>query len=100
VEYLEQQDITLSMVIDAGLLKPGIIVYAASDTNITGLLNEDGSIELIINGIKKIFPYPSGAARAVRNISVSGWVFWKVKENGKLVELLKYKQQLQSLNKL
>ena len=98
VGYLEQQDITLAMVIEAGLLKPGITVYAASDNNITGILNGDGSIELVINGSKKIFPYPSGAARAVRNISVSGWIFWKVKEDGKLVELLRYKRQLQSLN--
>lgn len=86
------------MVIEAGLLKPGITVYAASDNNITGTLNGDGSIELVLNGSKKIFPYPSGAARAVKNISVSGWIFWKVKENDKLVELLKYKQQLHLLN--
>jgi hypothetical protein len=86
------------MVIKAGLLEPGIIVYAASDSNITGTLNADGSIELTINGRKKVFPYPSGAARAVRNISVSGWVFRKVKENDQLIDLLKYKQKLQAIN--
>ncbi|MFA6248446.1 MAG: hypothetical protein WC615_16015 [Mucilaginibacter sp.] len=98
MNYLEQEDITLEMVIKAGLLKPGTTVYAASDSNITGTLNADGSIELTIDGTKKVFPYPSGAARAVRNISVSGWVFWKVKENGQLTDLLKYKQRLQIIN--
>lgn len=86
------------MVIKAGLLEPGTTVYAASDSNITGTLNADGSIELTVDGIKKVFPYPSGAARAVRNISVSGWVFWKVKENDQLIDLLKYKQKLQAIN--
>lgn len=98
VAYAEQQDITLEMVIKAGLLKPGTKLYASSDKNIIGILNEDGSIELIIDGIKKIFPYPSGAARAIRNISVSGWVFWKVMEDGSLLELLKFKKRFLELN--
>ena len=98
VNYLEQQDITLEMVIKAGLLEPGTTLYAASDSNVTGTLNADGSIDLVIDGIKKIFPYPSGAARAVRNISVSGWVFWKVIENGQFVELIKYKQKYLKIN--
>lgn len=98
MNYLEQQDITLELVIKAGLLVPGTTVYAASDSNITGTLNADGSIELTVDGIKKVFPYPSGAARAVRNISVSGWVFWKVKENDQLIDLLKYKQRYLKVN--
>lgn len=98
MNYLEQQDITLEMVIKAGLLEAGTAVYAASDSNITGMLNADGSIELTIDGTKKVFPYPSGAARAIRNISVSGWVFWKVKENGQLTDLIKCKQKLQAIN--
>ncbi|MBD1395498.1 restriction system modified-DNA reader domain-containing protein [Mucilaginibacter glaciei] len=97
MKFIEQQDITLEMVINAGLLKPGIILNAASDTNITGILNIDGSIELIIKSSKKVFPSPSGVARAVRNISVSGWVFWKVLEGEKFVERIKYKQKYLSL---
>jgi len=93
VKYLEQQDVTLEMIIKAGLLKPGITLYAASDNNVKGILNADGSITLVIDDIQKIFPYPSGAARAVRNISVSGWVFWKVMEDGRLIDLLSYKQK-------
>lgn len=85
------------MVIKAGLLEPGITVYAASDSNITGTLNADGSIELTIQGERKVFPYPSGAARAVRNISVSGWIFWKIKENNQFIDLIKYKQKLQAM---
>lgn len=92
--YTETQDITLEMVIKAGLLQAGTTVYASSDQSITGKLNEDGSIELEIEGKKKVFPYPSGAARAVKKISVSGWIFWKVKKNNTLIELLKYKQEL------
>jgi hypothetical protein len=98
VGYTEQQDITLEMVIKAGLLKPGTTVYATSDINITGTLNNDGSIEIVIDGIKKLFPYPSGAARAIRNISVSGWVFWKVMEDGKYLELLNFKKRFLELN--
>jgi len=98
VGYTEQQDITLEMIIKAGLLESGTKVYAASDSSITGTLNEDGSIELIIKGKTKIYPYPSGAARAVRNISVSGWIFWKVMEDGKLLELLTFKKRFLDLN--
>lgn len=93
MEYLEKQDVTLEMIIKAGILKSGITVYAASDNNVKGTLNADGSITLLIDGIQKIFPYPSAAARAIRNISVSGWVFWKVLEDGKLIDLLSYKQK-------
>lgn len=93
MKYLEQQDITLEMIIKAGILKSGITLYAASDNNVTGTLNADGSITLSIDGNPKIFPYPSGAARAIRNISVSGWVFWKVMEDGQLIELLSYKKK-------
>lgn len=96
--YAEQQDITLEMVIEAGLIKPGTMLYASSDYNITGILNADGSIELTIDEIKKVFPYPSGAARAIRNISVSGWVFWKVLEDGKYLELLNFKKRFLELN--
>lgn len=96
MEYLEEQDITLQMIIAVGLLKPGVKLYAASDHSIQGTLNSDGSITLEIEGNTKTFPYPSGAARAIRNISVSGWIFWKVKEDGSLVDLLKYKERYRS----
>jgi hypothetical protein len=93
LKYQEQQDITLEMIIKSGLIKPGTNLHAASDNNVVGILNEDGSIFLEIDGIKQTFPYPSGAARAIRNISVSGWVFWRVKEGQEFVELLKFKQR-------
>lgn len=97
MKYLEQQDVTLEMLIKAGIIKVGTIVYAASDNRITGTLNIDGSITLIIDGKTKVYPYPSGAARAVRNISVSGWIFWKVNEDGQLIELRKYKEKFQAM---
>jgi hypothetical protein len=99
VAYLEQQDITLDMIIKVGLLKPGTTLYAASDNSATGTLNSDGSITLIIDGFERIFPYPSGAARAIRNISISGWVFWKVREGEKLIDLLSFKQKYIDFNK-
>lgn len=98
MKYLEEQDVTLEMIIRAGLLKPGTVLYAASNNAIMGKLNSDGSISLKIDGAIKTFPYPSGAARAIRNISVSGWVFWKIKEDGKLIDLLKYKERYKVLN--
>lgn len=97
MKYLEEQDVTLEMIIKANLLNPGTVLYAASDNAITGVLNSDGSISLKIDGEVKKFPYPSGAARAIRNISVSGWVFWKTNEDGKLIELLKYKERYKAL---
>lgn len=93
MKYIEQPDVTLEMVIRSGLLQPGITLYAASDNNVTGTLNVDGSITLIIDGLKKIFPYPSGAARAIRNLSINGWLFWRVKEGQELIELSKFKQK-------
>nr|WP_315418009.1 hypothetical protein [uncultured Pedobacter sp.] len=98
MEYIEQQDVTLDIIIKSGLLKENTTVYAGSDTSITGTLNLDGSITLLIGGIEKTYPYPSGAARAIRNISVSGWVFWKVLENGEFVELLTFKRRFQASN--
>nr|WP_255497818.1 hypothetical protein [Pedobacter sp. AK013] len=95
---MEEQDITLEMVINAGLLKPGTQIYAASDNTVTGTLNGDGSITLKIDDVIKTFPYPSGAARAIRNISISGWIFWKVKEDDKLIELLAYKEKYKALS--
>lgn len=97
VKYLEKQDVTLEMIIKASLLSPGTLLYAACDSSIVGKLNVDGSITLNIDGASKNFPYPSGAARAVRKISVSGWVFWKVKENDKFIELIAYKERYKSL---
>ncbi len=98
MKYLEHQDVTLKMVIDAGLLKPGTIIYASSDNKITGILNDDGSITIEKNGITKNYPYPSGAARAIRGVSISGWIFWLVLEEGNFISLLEYKKKCLGLS--
>ncbi|MFD1257882.1 hypothetical protein ACFQ3S_13825 [Mucilaginibacter terrae] len=93
MKYQEQQDVTLEMLIQAGIIQAGTTLFAASDSNITGTLNANGSITLMIDGKEKLFPYPSGAARAIRNVSVSGWTFWRIKKDQEFVELLKIKQR-------
>ncbi len=45
-----------------------------------------------IDGSSKIFPYPSGAARAVVNLSVNGWIFWRIKINNVLKEISELRQ--------
>lgn len=93
MDHIEQQDITLEILIKAGVLQLGTTLYAASDNTIEGMLNADGSISLIVDDLKKIYPYPSGAARAIRNVSVNGWLFWRVKEGQEFIELSKFKQK-------
>ena len=79
MKYEEKPDIELKKLIDEGFIKPDIKVYATSNQNIEGVLNKDGAIILKIDGSEKIFPFPSGAARAIVNLSVNGWKFWKIK---------------------
>jgi len=93
MKYEEKPDIELNKLIDEGFIKPNTKVYATSDQNIEGLLNKDGAIVLIINGREKIFPFPSGAARAIVNLNVNGWKFWKIKENDKFIELSEIKRR-------
>jgi len=87
MKYEEKPDIELKNLIDEGYIKPNTKVYASSNEKIEGLLNKDGAIILKIEGEEKIFPFPSGAARAIVNRSVNGWKFWKIKENDDYVEL-------------
>jgi len=91
--YTEIPDITLQMIIEAGIIAPNIELYNSFDESIIGTLNENGSITLTIEGKVKNFPYPSGAARAIVNLSVNGWIFWKIKENGVLNTLSFYKER-------
>lgn len=39
---------------------------------------EDGSIFLAFNGKSQSFAFPSGAARAVEDISINGWIYWLI----------------------
>lgn len=93
LKYTEVPDITLQMIIEAGILTPGTTVHAATDDKVRGILNKDGSITLNFNNQEQTFPYPSGAARAVTRTSVNGWIFWKIKEDGQTNDLSYYKKK-------
>jgi hypothetical protein len=92
MKYSETPDITLKMIIDSGFLKPDTKIYASIDENITGIINSNGAIEIIINGEKIVFPFPSGAARVFAKTSVNGWKFWKIRYNNDLIELAEFKK--------
>ena len=91
--YIEVPDVTLQMIIDAGIISPNTLIYNSFDESIVGTLNKDGSITLTVDGKVKNFPYPSGAARAIVNLSVNGWIFWKIKENEVYYTLSSYKDR-------
>jgi len=93
MKYEEKPDIELKKLIEEGFIKPNSKVYAASDLNIVGILNKDGAIILKIEGSEKIFPFPSGAARAIVNLSINGWKFWKIKEDDNFIELSEIKKR-------
>ena len=40
----------------------------------------------------KTFPFPSGAGRAITKISVNGWKYWRILDNGTYNELSYYKE--------
>jgi len=92
MKYSETPDVTLKMIIESGFLKPDTEVYASIDPNIKGIINLDGAIEIIFNCEKKVFPFPSGAARLFAKTSVNGWKFWKIRFNNELIELAELKK--------
>lgn len=97
MKYQETPDITLKDLIEKGYIKEDVIVYASSNVHIEGRLTFEGAIILKINGEEQLFPFPSGAARAVVNLNVNGWKFWKIKENDKYIELSEIKKKYLSI---
>ncbi len=59
--YEEIPDITLKMIINAGIIKIGTKVYSSPNNKIIGTLNEEGAITFEIDNEIKTFPFPSGA---------------------------------------
>lgn len=92
MNYIEIPDFTLQMLIEAGVIKANTKVYA-KDNNVSGIINLDGSITLEVNGKTQNFPYPSGAARAIVQKSVNGWIFWRIKESGDFKTLSEIKKE-------
>lgn len=85
-------EITLKMLLDESIIEKGTVLYSNTNPIKTAKINSDGCIELNIDGSPKIFPFPSGAARAVVNLSVNGWIFWRIKVNNELKELSELRQ--------
>src|SRR5690606_15132940 len=80
-------EITLKMLLDEGIIEKGTVLYSDTNPTKTAKINSDGFIDLNIDGSQKLYPFPSGAARALVNLSVNGWKFWKVKINDELKEI-------------
>jgi hypothetical protein len=85
-------EITLKMLLDEGIVEKGTVFYSDTKPTKTVKINSEGCIELNIDGSLKIFPFPSGAARAIVNLSVNGWKFWKIKINNELKEISELRQ--------
>lgn len=83
----EITEITLKMIVDAGIISAETILYSDTTPVKTAKINSDGLIEINIDGNRKLFPYPSGAARSIVNLNVNGWKFWRVKINYQLKEI-------------
>lgn len=85
--YSTEPSITLKMIIDAGVIKAGVKVYSSLDKNIFGVLNSDGSISIKIKNKNRVFPFPSGAARAIENRSLNGWKYWTIQDSNEYKDL-------------
>ncbi|MHA7832139.1 MAG: restriction system modified-DNA reader domain-containing protein [Flagellimonas sp.] len=92
MKYKEIPDITLKMIINAGIIKVGTKVYSSPNNEIIGTLDKEGAITLEIDNEMKTFPFPSGAGRAITKISVNGWKYWRILDNGTYNELSYYKE--------
>lgn len=80
-------EITLKMIFDAGIISTNTILYSNTIPVKTAKINSDGFIIIDVEGETKLYPYPSGAARSIVNLSVNGWIFWKVNINNRLQDL-------------
>jgi hypothetical protein len=85
-------EITLKMLLDDGIIEKGTVLYSETNPIKTAKINSDGFIDLNIDGTQKLYPFPSGAASALVNLSVNGWKFWKVKINNELKEISELRQ--------
>lgn len=91
--YKENPDITLKMIIKAGIIKIGTKVYSSPNNEIIGTIDKEGAITLEINNEMKTFPFPSGAGRAITKTSINGWKYWRILDDGIFNELSYYKEK-------
>ncbi|MCB9044677.1 MAG: hypothetical protein H6550_00930 [Chitinophagales bacterium] len=69
--------ITIKDLLEKGIICDGTKVFSNS-SNIEGTIQSNGDIQIEIKGVTRIFPFPSGAARAVEGKSLNGWIYWKI----------------------
>lgn len=93
--HLETHCITLQNLLDAGILKAGIRIYAETDSNLIATLSHSGNILLDINGSIVEKQSLSGAAKAITGKSINGWLFWKAEEAGRLETLSFFRDKYQ-----
>ena len=75
------QEVSVTDLIVAGLLRPGAILYAGPKRyrGATAIVLPDGRLE--VDG--SAYDSPSGAGRAVRGQLTNGWWFWRTDEDSK-----------------
>ena len=75
------QDVTVTDLIVAGLLRPGAMLYAGSKRypDAVAIVLPDGRLE--VGGVA--YDSPSGAGRAVRDKRTNGWWFWRTDPDAK-----------------
>lgn len=98
---MELTEITLKMIVQAGLMEPETIIYSSTKPPVAAKVNSDGSITVPLN---RTYPSPSGAAKAITNSSINGWKFWTVLVNNeyKLLSFFReeYKRHIDNVGSL
>ncbi|MEJ5829053.1 hypothetical protein V7S65_20990 [Chitinophaga sp. CCNWYY40] len=89
---LQKTNVTLKMLLDTKILSQGQQIFCTKP-DIHGILNEDGSITIIIEGKQKGFDFLSGAARHIEKRSLNGWTYWWVVVNGEKYSLDGFRDQ-------
>ncbi|MCD2424384.1 hypothetical protein LQ567_16510 [Niabella pedocola] len=90
-DTFERTAVTLKMILEKGILQANLKLTSVLNPEIEGVLNEDGSITVTINGQKRTFLYPSGAARYVEQRSINGWIYWQIELEGMKYTLSYYR---------
>lgn len=89
--------ITLYDLIKSGIIKTPLEIEKNYKSKIyKGIVKNDGTIELVIDGQKQIFDSPSMAANAITQSSINGWIWWQVKIDNKIEPLNYYRKRIKN----
>jgi len=61
------------------------------------VINQDGTITLTLDGLKKTFNSPTSAAVFCTGISTNGWIWWQVRVGSELKSLDYYRKKVKKL---